>query len=214
MTNYQHTITIVGCGPGHPQYLTPAATTAAEEAETVVGAQRLLDLFPNISAQKIIMSGPLTDTLDAIEEQAAAGQRVAVLVTGDPGIRSLARPVIDRIGRQNCRIIPGISSVQVAFAAVGCAWENVRIVSAHHRMPSVTPQELSQHDRIAVLLGADNAVDWTARVAEALPSHRCFVCEHLTLPEERVREVGGESLRTLNPAGRAVILFINRETMT
>ncbi len=39
-------ISIVGCGPGSLDYLTPAALRAIEEAEVLVGAIRLLDLFP------------------------------------------------------------------------------------------------------------------------------------------------------------------------
>lgn len=211
MNEYPHIITIVGCGPGAPDYLTPAAVDAAETADVVFGASRLLDLFPNISAETIPVTGPLGDVLARVEERASAGECVAVLVTGDPGVHSLARPVIKRVGRENCRLVAGVSSIQVAFAAVGCAWENVRIISAHHQKPSVGPDELRQHGRLAVLLGADNAVEWVASMASGLESHRCFLCEHLTLPGERVREVDAETLRVVDPADRAVILLINRE---
>ncbi|MFW5915707.1 MAG: precorrin-6y C5,15-methyltransferase (decarboxylating) subunit CbiE [Planctomycetota bacterium] len=211
---YKYRLNIIGCGPGGSDYLTPVASTAAENAGSVFGARRLLELFPDISAETIPVTGPLEGILETIQERATAGRRVAVLVTGDPGIHSLARSVVDRVGRHNCRIIPGISSLQVAFAAVGCSWENVRVVSAHHQEPAIEPDNLSHHDRIAVLLGAGTAVEWTARAADVLRSHRCFLCEHLTLPEERVREVDGTSLRELHPAGRSVVLFVNREILT
>ena len=44
-------------------------------------------------------------------EQRTDCKNIAVLVTGDPGIFSLARLVIERFGREQCRVIPGISSI-------------------------------------------------------------------------------------------------------
>ena len=48
-------IVIVGCGPGSPEYLTAAAIRAVQEAEVLVGAQRLLDLFPEHPGERILM---------------------------------------------------------------------------------------------------------------------------------------------------------------
>lgn len=38
----RHRITIVGCGPGGLDYMTPAAHTALSQADVLVGATRLL----------------------------------------------------------------------------------------------------------------------------------------------------------------------------
>ena len=38
-------ITIVGCGPGSQEYLTPAAIGAVEKADLLIGTERLLRLF-------------------------------------------------------------------------------------------------------------------------------------------------------------------------
>ena len=46
MESESHPIVIVGCGPGSPDYLTAAAIRAVQEAEVLVGARRLLELFP------------------------------------------------------------------------------------------------------------------------------------------------------------------------
>ena len=47
-------ISIVGCGPGSLDYLTPATLRAVEEAEVLVGAKRLLDLFPASPADRVV----------------------------------------------------------------------------------------------------------------------------------------------------------------
>lgn len=206
-------VVIVGCGPGGEEYVTPAAKQAVEEADVVFGAKRVLGLFEDAQVEKVSIASPLEDTLAEIEERAGKGQKVAVLVTGDPGLRSLARPVIERLGRDRCRVVPGVSSVQAAFAAIGISWENARIVSAHHELPSVTPEDLRAEDRIAVLLGAEYAVEWTADLARKLSDHRCFVCENLTLEEERVREVDAEKLAEIDPPGRTVVILVRKELL-
>jgi len=64
------------------------------------------------------VSAEIGEVLDHIDMRAYR-QRIAVLVTGDPGLFSLAKPVIERFGRTRCRVIPGVSSVQTAFARIG-----------------------------------------------------------------------------------------------
>src|SRR5512141_2502938 len=82
--NPERHITIVGAGPGSLDYLTPAGRRAVERAEVLVGANRLLDLFPDLSAERVPVGADVERALEAI---AACGRRrVAVLVTGDPGM--------------------------------------------------------------------------------------------------------------------------------
>ncbi len=134
-------ITIAGCGPGALEYVTPAALHAIKQAEILVGARRLLESFPEVAAQRIVVGADVPKALDAIAEHLGQ-RRIVVLVTGDPGLCSLARPVIQRFGRNACRVIPGISSVHAAFASVGIDWFGARILSAHDRAPDLDPESL------------------------------------------------------------------------
>ena len=134
-------ITIAGCGPGSLDSVTPVARHAIEQAQVLVGAKRLLDSFPNVAAERIIVGANIAQSLDAIA--AHMGQRrIVVLVTGDPGLCSLARPVIRRFGRAACRVIPGISSVHAAFASLGIDWQNARVLSAHDTAPALEAHRL------------------------------------------------------------------------
>ena len=127
-------ITIVGCGPGSPEYVTPAAIAAVEKADLLIGTERLVRLFSPRPTQSVVVNSTVEQALDAIEQRPDC-KNVAVLVTGDPGIFSLARLVIERFGREQCRVIPGISSVQAAFARLGLDWADTRILSAHKEDP-------------------------------------------------------------------------------
>ena len=73
-------ITIVGCGPGSSDYITPAAQRAVAKAKVLAGAQRLLELFPESSAERIIVTGHITDVLDQI--QLAAKDRSVAGIRG------------------------------------------------------------------------------------------------------------------------------------
>lgn len=72
---------------------------------------------------------------------------------GDPGLASLAKLVLRRFGLHACEVLPGISSVQVAFARLGLDWLDARILSAHARLPLAVLGELSDYAKLAILAG-------------------------------------------------------------
>ncbi len=208
-------ILIVGCGPGASEYLMDAARLAVARAEVLAGSRRLLELFPDHPGLRLVTSTDLSALLDAVAEQRALGRSVAVLVSGDPGLFSLAAKVVRRFGRECCEIIPGVSSVQVAFARVGLDWAEARIVSAHGRMPQVSADDLGQYDKLAILAGTQEALQWAARTAAALQtSHATYLCENLTLPDERVRSLAVEELAVADASSLSIILLIRRELLT
>ena len=201
-------ILIVGCGPGALEHVTPAALHAIEQAEVLVGARRLLESFPGVAAQRIVVGADVQQALDAMAGHFGQ-RRIVVLVTGDPGLCSLARPVIRRFGRSACRVIPGISSVHAAFASVGIDWLGARILSAHDRAPDLAPASLVGDEKLAVLAGNPANAAWVQALAAALiPTHDLFVCENLTLADESVRSV---DFLPMNLASRSVLLFIQKE---
>lgn len=203
-------ITIVGCGPGSPEYLTDAARQAVNKAEILIGANRLLALFPEAKGKRVVVKADIAAALEFMDTHIGQTPMV-VLVTGDPGMHSLARPVVHRFGRNLCRIIPGISSVQAAFAATGLDWMNARILSAHGALPDIDHSELDAVDKIAVLAGSPTALRWIAELAEHLAPRRIFVCEELTLPDEAVTEVTASELATMEASSRTVVLLVRPE---
>jgi cobalt-precorrin-7 (C5)-methyltransferase len=205
-------IIIVGCGPGAEDYVTPAAREAAGKADVLIVSQRLKGLFPEVPAERIDSGTEVPAILDIIASRRDNGLQVVLLATGDPGIASLARPVIRRFGRENCEVIPGISSVQVAFARLGLDWQEARIVTAHSRNPQVSTADLREAAKIAILGGRPEAIAWTAGlIAELGGGRRVFLCEDLTLPGEQVREVDADELKGLPVSTRAIVLIIREE---
>jgi cobalt-precorrin-7 (C5)-methyltransferase len=208
-------IVIIGCGPGAPEYITPAARAAAAGADVLIVSKRLQDLFPEIPAERIDSGTDVEETLAIIAGRRNAGQQVVLLATGDPGIFSLAQPVVRHFGRQNCKVIPGISSIQVAFARLGLSWQDARIVSAHSSDPDLTAADLAGSPKVAILGGRPGALRWTAGLIPRLgEDRRVFLCEDLTLPGETIRELAPQELTTLPVSTRAIILIIREDQLS
>ena len=208
-------IIIIGCGPGAESYITPAAEAAAQKADVLIVSRRLKDLFPDVAAERIDSGTDIDGTIDTIAAQRDAGRQVVILATGDPGIASLAQPVIRRFGRENCEVIPGISSVQVAFARLALGWQDARIITAHSRDPEVSADDLKETSKLAILGGREGALRWTAELIPKLGDERCvFLCEELTLPGEKIREVRADELIELPISSRAIVLIIKKELLS
>ncbi|MDD2557675.1 MAG: precorrin-6y C5,15-methyltransferase (decarboxylating) subunit CbiE [Desulfuromonas sp.] len=203
-------IVIAGCGPGHPDYLTSAVKKAAAQAEVLVGAPHLLELFAAVDAIRL----PVGADIRALLERMATyrQQRLVVLVSGDCGLFSLARRVQQRFGREQCQLLPGISSVQVACARLGIDWNDLRILSAHGRTPTTDVEELRAWHKIAILAGTRAAANWGAEMLERLgANYHAVVCENLTLTNEKIHAYDALTLRQSALASRSIILLLHKE---
>ncbi len=207
-------ITIAGCGPGSREYITPAAIAAVEKADLVIGTERLLRLFSSRPTQTFVANSTVEQALDLIEQRTDC-KNIAVLVTGDPGIFSLARLVVERFGREQCSVIPGISSIQVAFARIGLDWADAKIISAHKEDPH-PDESFLKSDKIAVLLGREGSLLWVAdHIIDNTPAdRRTFVFENLTMDNESVREISREEVRDLHVSSTTVILVIKGDLLS
>jgi len=201
---------IAGCGPGSADYLTPAAIRAVEQAEVLVGASRLLELFPSHGAERIAVDSDIDIVLRKIES--CLGRRIVILVTGDPGLCSLALPILKRFGRTHCEIIPGVSSVQVAFARIGMDWLDAKIIDAHGENPGLTASSLRKEGKIAIFAGRREAIRWTGDMAEAIgKGRRIYLCENLCLVDEQVRQIEPTDLKRVDASSRSIILIIRED---
>lgn len=207
-------ITIVGCGPGHPDYVTPAAARAVARSDVLVGAQRLLELFPDAPGERIAVTRSIDSLLDSLSDRAGT-KAIAVLVTGDPGLFSLAKKVIERFGRERCVLIPGVSAVQVACARLGLDWEDTRMVTVHKGPPAPVEdaaRELGRLANLAFFVGSSASMAWVQDVLSLLnPRRRIHVCQDLTLEGETISTPALEDLASLRVSSRTIVLAVNEE---
>lgn len=214
----QKKIIIIGCGPGSASFLTEAGRQAISGASVLAGAPHLLEAFASPAHERICFGGDggfdLEGLLSAVEQRSRKEQ-VAVLVSGDPGIGSLARPVLQRFGKDACEVIPGISSVQLAFARLGLDWTDSRIVSAHREIPDLSAGALSAFGVVVILGGHRRAREWIADIAEDLGEDRVLlVCQDLSLPEEKIEKVSVSAFRRLSLSTRTIVLILKEELLS
>jgi precorrin-2 C20-methyltransferase/precorrin-3B C17-methyltransferase len=122
-------VSVVGLGPAGPEWLTPEARAELAEAEVLIGYETYLRRVPPRPGQTRFASDNRVELERAAHALAlaAAGTRVAVVSSGDPGIFAMASAVLeaaeargaDAEAEVEVRVIPGLSAMQAAAARVG-----------------------------------------------------------------------------------------------
>jgi precorrin-6y C5,15-methyltransferase (decarboxylating) CbiE subunit len=206
-----NSIVIAGCGPGSRASVTAEVAEAVRRAEVLIGSARLLALFPEARAERVEVRGSADAACEAITQRVPL--RSVVLVSGDPGLCSLARFIVARFGLERCRVLPGISSVQVACARLGFDWGKARIVHAHGAVPEESSSCFKQERLVVVLGGNAAAAAWVADLHEELGAGwSLFVLENLTLGDERVRQLDASALRHATLSALTVFVLTREES--
>lgn len=118
---------IAGLGPGDNRLVTPEVTAALAEATDVVG---YIPYVARVAPRPGLTLHPSDNRVEldrarAALEMAAAGQRVVVVSSGDPGVFAMASAVFEALeGRSDwqaldIRVLPGITAMLAAAAAAG-----------------------------------------------------------------------------------------------
>lgn len=198
------TIHVVGCGPGHRDGLTLEALRVVRLAQVLIGASRLLELFARHKGVRIEATRP-EQAIQAIREH--DDKNCAVLVTGDPGLASLAQKVRETFP-DRVRVVPGVSSAIAACALAGYDWQGVRFLSLHAESGSGLP-EGSAVDSALVILGGP--IDAGARLGRWCKDHggdwTCQVVREIGFPTESVESRSLEELEGIDAKGRVVFLL-------
>ena len=175
----QARITVVGLD-GRP--LDGATVRLLEDAALVAGGGRHLERLGVGRDRAVILKGDLSEALDRIED--TDGPAV-VLASGDPGFFGIVRLLAGRFGRENLCVLPGLSSVALAFSRAGLSWDDAVTVSAHGRDPRRAANVCRAHPKVAVLTSPDFGPAELAGALEGL-GRGIVVAEKLGELDERV----------------------------
>ncbi|MET8150813.1 precorrin-2 C(20)-methyltransferase [Actinoplanes sp. NPDC049668] len=117
---------VVGLGPGPAAWLTPEVSQALAEVDHVVGYGPYLDRVPQRAGLTRHASGNTVEVDRARHalDLASAGERVAVVSGGDPGVFGMAAAVFEAAedpayAGVMIRVLPGVSAVQAVAARAG-----------------------------------------------------------------------------------------------
>ena len=127
---------MVAVGPGDSDMLTLQGREALLNADLVLGFTTVLNVVrPWLENAEV---RPMTyrdqeEVLEYAEGQVNAGKRCVVCCWGDLNVS--ARELLARVRRRadNVKLVPGISSVQVAMARTGISLEDAVFITLHKR---------------------------------------------------------------------------------
>ncbi len=217
-------LNIVGTGPGSPDYVTPAARKAVQDAQVVIGAERSLSLFrEDIKGETLTLTAKnVEEALKYASESAKKGKTVALLSTGDPGFSGLLGSVLRRSVEKSVEvnIIPGISSVQACAARLCMCWDDVSLFAFHDGTNSKKKRELAKAVKAgkAVMLLPEPKAFPPREIAAYLLSigadkeTSVVVCENLTLSNEKVVETTLEEASKQNFSSLCVMVIKSSKT--
>lgn len=118
---------LVGTGPGDPGLLTQHAIDILHSADAVLGYTLYLDLLrpllPELDYRPSAITEEETRARDAVES-ALAGQRIALVGSGDAGVYGLAGlafEILEELGRAELpvEVVPGVTAALSAAALLG-----------------------------------------------------------------------------------------------
>ena len=155
---------VIGVGDDGPAGLPPRVLARIEQATLLVGGRRHLEMFPEHPASRVAIAGGLDATFEQIDASSDDAQ-VVVLASGDPCFFGIGPHLGARLGRERVEIVPHVSSVALAFARLGVAWQDARVVSAHGRPLEAAIRAARGARKLAVLTDETNT---PAAIAGAL----------------------------------------------
>jgi cobalt-precorrin-7 (C5)-methyltransferase len=188
----------VGVGPG-PEYLTGRARTLLSNADVVVGFETVVDLVRDagVTGATLLSCGydDQAATLERFADRVADGATGVAVLMGDPNVSGytfLGR--VERAVDGPVRVVPGVSSVQVAASRARTPLERSTVVSLHRRGPiegdlgriveTAGDRHLLVLPRPYDWMPADVAADAVDGGAD--PTLDALVFERLTRPTEAV----------------------------
>ena len=99
-----------------------------EEAKVLVGGSRAMEQYGKDNGQKqCIVRANMPTVMDFIRRELHT-QDVVVMVSGDPGYYSMLEAVRRNFEDTPIKVIPGLSSIQVAFAKLGMPWQEAELL--------------------------------------------------------------------------------------
>ena len=187
---------IIGSGPGSIDYLLPVAKREIERADCLIGAERLLSLFSYQDKKVIRLDGCYKEAILYIKKNKDK-EKIAVLVSGDPGLYSFLGQVRMVLKKEEYVVIPGISTLQIAFARIGESWQDAKIVTLHGRRKGNLAKELKGFDKVFLFTDTkfppEKIADYLLH--NGVKNRRAIVFEALTYPNERIVDT---DLKTLS----------------
>ena len=180
-------VTLIGLGGGTAEGLSAEARRALEQVELVLGAERLLENLPEIEHQGRIAATRAAELFARLK--AAEAENPCVVFSGDTGFYSGADALLKLLREAGiaCRVLPGLSSVQLLAARLGEPWQDWVLCSAHGRPCDPIAALMTGKPAFFLTGGGQTPASLCREIRDAgLGALQAVVGEKLGCPDERL----------------------------
>jgi len=118
-------LSVVGLGPGQPEWMTYASRAALEAADVLVGYTKYIELVAPLYPEKPTYTTPMKREIDRCREAlslADGGKSVALVCSGDAGVYGMAGPICElspEFPEVEIEIFPGVTAALSGAAVLG-----------------------------------------------------------------------------------------------
>lgn len=201
-----HRIKVIGIGPGSPEYLLPVAKAEVALCQAVLGSPRALALFQLEGKETRFLDGDLIGGLNFLLTKRIEGP-VGVLVSGDPGFYSFLAFLRSHLSAEELEVIPGISSLQIAFARLALPWQNANLLSLHGRPSGDLTFYLEKGEPLGLLVDSRMKGKDLAKKLQAHGDFKVHLCSNLTYPNEKIITLSISDLEKEIDLGNTVVVI-------
>jgi cobalt-precorrin-7 (C5)-methyltransferase len=203
-----HRVYIIGIGSGMEDYLLPVARRTIEASDCLIGGTRSLRLFQHLQKEEIPLEGHFEQVIPYLLKEREK-KKIAVLVSGDPGLYSFLGTISRFLKREEYAVIPGISTVQIAFAKIGEGWEDATIISLHGRKTEDLAVRVKESAKTFLFTDLNYPPEKIAAylLAQGIENRRAIVMENLTYPNERIVDTDLIHLAGMEGFGLCVMII-------
>lgn len=180
---------LVSMGPGDSRLLTEEARDILHQADVLIGAKRVLDIWKEMGNVPRFVSYKKEEILKFINKNPQY-HTIVICYSGDIGFYSGARGLQDALKGYEVHSISGVSSVVYFLNKINKPWDCVKLVSCHGRDTDMV-SVMDHHKRACVLLGEENSlikICETLRQEDGEKVYQVILGSQLTYENERIEE--------------------------
>lgn len=179
-------ITLAGVGMGSQASLTKEVEQAIKEADIILGAKRMIDIYePRLEKKSYYMAGDIIPYLKKLQgnDTFYEDKNVVILFSGDSGFysgcqslyRSLRAETESGALDADISIMPGISSIAYLAACTGESYQDAEICSIHGRKQANLADIIRHNSKTFMLMSGINDVNSLGQLLLDAGLNQCIV---------------------------------------
>ena len=216
-------ISLAGIGPGGKSAFTHEVTDAVNNADILMGADRMLESFRHSAkvysyyrASEIV---PFIESLLG-EENLKEETNIVILFSGDSsfysGATSLYRELLSFKEKSDIdmkiEILPGISSFSYMCSKLGLSAQDVNIISLHGKEVKNLALRIKPYEKTFMLLSGVKDVNRVGKyLLEAELNCDIYLGYRLSYEDERINKLSAKDCEELNEEGLYSCMIINHD---